>query len=300
MTINSKSLCPVCGHIESKVIFEKDISYVHVGKSTFKVPFLKCKKCSFVFVNDGFVEFNKMWYEEIYKDIKEVNSVNEKRYLSWLDIIEPFRRTNKLFESGFGSGGFLKTACSKRGWECSGNEISTKACEKLSSCKIFNCDIAMINGSNEYDAVVSLGTIEHVTDPISQIKHYRRLLRNGGICFLSTPNINSLNRFVAGKEHRLFHPEHISYFSAKAIKKAFNISGFSDIKIWTQNIDIYDAINNITKRKGTSSIEVFNKNQDLRKKIDENSRLKNLKNIINKFVTFLNVGLEMYVIAIKK
>jgi hypothetical protein len=131
------------------------------------------------------------------------------------------------------------------------------------------------------------------------VKHYHRLLRKGGVCFLSTPNINSLNRFVAGKEYRLFHPEHLSYFTVKTLKKVFQISGFSDIKIWTQNIDIYDAWNNLLRKKDISSVEVFNKNQALRGKIEANQRLAIFKDIINALVKRFNIGLEMYVIAIK-
>jgi SAM-dependent methyltransferase len=245
------------------------------------------------------MKFNEIWYEKIYDNDKEVSAVNKKRYLSWLDMIEPFRKTNKLFESGFGSGGFLKTAHDERGWECVGNEISAKACQRLSFGKAYNCDISQVPEEAAFDALASLGTIEHVSDPLSQVKHYHRLLRKGGVCFLSTPNINSLNRFVAGKEYRLFHPEHLSYFTVKTLKKVFQISGFSDIKIWTQNIDIYDAWNNLLRKKDISSVEVFNKNQALRGKIEANQRLAIFKDIINALVKRFNIGLEMYVIAIK-
>jgi 2-polyprenyl-3-methyl-5-hydroxy-6-metoxy-1,4-benzoquinol methylase len=246
------------------------------------------------------MRFNEIWYEKIYENDKEISTINKKRYLEWLDIIEPFRKTNKIFESGFGTGDFLKTAHYERGWECAGNEISNKACEKLSFCKTYNCDISIVKDDDRYDALFSLGAIEHVNDPVSQISNYMRLLRKGGVCFLSTPNINSINRFVAGKEYRLFHPEHISYFTTKSMEKVFKMNGFSDIKIWTQNIDIYDAYNNIFSREKVSSVEVFNKNQVLREKLEVNQRLILFKSIINKVIRFLNIGLEMYVVAIKK
>lgn len=299
MIIDKKYPCPICSRTGSKVIFEKTIDFSHVGERSFNVPFLKCKRCNFIYTINSFMKFNEMWYEKIYENGKEASLVNKKRYLSWLDMMEPFRKTNKLFESGFGSGSFLKTAYYERGWECAGNEISAKACKGLSFCRVYNGDISMVEGDNTYDVVGSLGTIEHVNDPLSQVGHYYRLLRKGGICFLSTPNINSINRFIAGKEYRLFHPEHMSYFTAKTIKDIFERSGFSDIKIWTQNIDIYDAFNNIFRRKKISSIEVFDKNQVLREKIDTNQGLTIFKDTVNRIVKLLNVGLEMYVIAIK-
>ena len=297
--IDKKYPCPICSRAGSKVIFEKTIDFSHVGKGRFNAPFLKCKMCNFIYTVNSFMEFNEMWYEKIYDNDKEVSAMNKKRYLSWLDIIEPFRKTNKLFESGFGTGGFLRTAHYERGWECAGNEISAKACDKLSFCKAYNCDMAAVSEDGKYDAVMSLGTIEHVSDPVSQIRDYHRLLRNGGVCFLSTPNINSINRFVCGKEYRLFHPEHLSYFTAKTMKKVFRMNGFSDIKIWTQNIDIYDAFNSIFRKKNISSVQVFDKNQALREKIEVSRYLALLKSIINQTVRILNAGLEMYVIAVK-
>ncbi len=300
MIIDKNYPCPICNRLGNNVIFEKIIDFSHVGKGRLNVPFLKCKACNFIYTINSFMKLNEMWYEKIYENDKEVNPINKKRYLSWLDIMEPFRKTNKLFESGFGAGGFLKTAHYERGWECSGNEISIEACNKLSFCKVYNCDVAMIKEDASFDALVSLGTIEHVSDPLSQVKHYHRLLRRGGICFLSTPNINSLNRFIAGKEYRLFYPEHMSYFTVKTIRKVFKMSGFSDIKIWTQNIDVYDAFNNIFHKKKVSALEVFNKNQALREKIEVNHLATFFKKNVNEMVRLLNIGIEMYVTAVKK
>lgn len=298
--VNEIYPCPICGRTGGRVVFEKAIDFSHVGKGRFIVPFLKCKICDFIYTVNNFMKFNEMWYEKIYDNDKEASAMNKKRFLDWLDIIEPFRKTNKIFESGFGTGGFLKTAYYERAWECAGNEISAKACDKLSFCKAYNCDITDVPEDGRYDAVMSLGTIEHVSDPVSQIKNYYRLLRRGGVCFLSTPNINSINRFVSGKEYRLFHPEHMSYFTVKTIKRVFRANGFSDAKIWTQNIDIYDAFNSVfRKQMNISSVQVFDKNQALREKIEFNPYLALLKSIINQTVKFFNVGLEMYVIAVK-
>lgn len=296
---DNKNPCPICTRTGSKVIFEKAIDFSHVGRGKFNVPFLKCKECNFIYTVKNYMEFNKMWYEKIYDGAEEANPVNKKRYLSWLDIIEPFRKTNKLFESGFGTGGFLRAAHYERGWECSGNEISKKACEGLSFCRIYNCDIAMIEDDAKYDAVMSLGTIEHVCDPVSQIRNYHRLLRKGGVCFLSTPNINSVNRFVCGKKYRLFHPEHLSYFTVKTMRKALRMNGFSKARIWTQNIDVYEILNAVFPKRGVSSVEVYNKNQELRERIEERPHLAFLKGAVNQAVRALNAGLEMYVIALK-
>jgi 2-polyprenyl-3-methyl-5-hydroxy-6-metoxy-1,4-benzoquinol methylase len=43
-----------------------------------------------------------------------------------------------------------------------------------------------------FDAVVFLQTIEHVIDPPAVLAHLRRILRSGGIAYVSTPNVLKL------------------------------------------------------------------------------------------------------------
>ena len=48
--------------------------------------------------------------------------------------------------------------------------------------------------SEPCDAVVFLQTIEHVADPEAVLRHFREILRPGGIAFVSTPNLLTLAR----------------------------------------------------------------------------------------------------------
>ena len=43
-----------------------------------------------------------------------------------------------------------------------------------------------------FDAVVFLQTIEHVLDPPAVLAHFRRILKPGGVAFVSTPNVLKL------------------------------------------------------------------------------------------------------------
>ncbi len=43
-----------------------------------------------------------------------------------------------------------------------------------------------------FDAVVFLQTIEHVIDPPAVLAHFRRILKPGGVAFVSTPNVLKL------------------------------------------------------------------------------------------------------------
>jgi 2-polyprenyl-3-methyl-5-hydroxy-6-metoxy-1,4-benzoquinol methylase len=59
--------------------------------------------------------------------------------------------------------------------------------------------------SEPCDAVVFLQTIEHVRDPEAVLRHFRELLRPGGIAFVSTPNLLTLAPPGAEKSDNPWH-----------------------------------------------------------------------------------------------
>jgi SAM-dependent methyltransferase len=56
-----------------------------------------------------------------------------------------------------------------------------------------------------YDAVVFLQTIEHVQDPVAVLTHFRRILRPGGVAYVSTPNVLTLAPPGAAKSGNPWH-----------------------------------------------------------------------------------------------
>jgi SAM-dependent methyltransferase len=55
------------------------------------------------------------------------------------------------------------------------------------------------------DAVVFLQTIEHVLEPASVLRHFRRMLRPGGAAYVSTPNLLTLAPAGAAKSDNPWH-----------------------------------------------------------------------------------------------
>ena len=56
-----------------------------------------------------------------------------------------------------------------------------------------------------FDAVVFLQTIEHVVDPPAVLRHFRELLRPGGVVYVSTPNVLTLAPPGAAKSDNPWH-----------------------------------------------------------------------------------------------
>jgi SAM-dependent methyltransferase len=56
-----------------------------------------------------------------------------------------------------------------------------------------------------FDAVVFLQTIEHVVDPPAVLQHFRRILKPGGVAYVSTPNVLKLAPPGAAKSDNPWH-----------------------------------------------------------------------------------------------
>jgi SAM-dependent methyltransferase len=62
-----------------------------------------------------------------------------------------------------------------------------------------------VGGTSDYDAVVFLQTIEHVSDPLAVLRHFRSLLAPGGSLYVSTPNLLTLAPPGAEKSSNPWH-----------------------------------------------------------------------------------------------
>ena len=59
--------------------------------------------------------------------------------------------------------------------------------------------------SEQADAIVFLQTIEHLEDPAATLEHFRSLLEQGGMAFVSTPNVLTLAPPGAGRSGNPWH-----------------------------------------------------------------------------------------------
>ncbi len=47
----------------------------------------------------------------------------------------------------------------------------------------------------EFDVITSFEVLEHINNPVEEIKIFHKLLRLGGLVYLTTPNFNSISRY---------------------------------------------------------------------------------------------------------
>lgn len=79
------------------------------------------------------------------------------------------------------------------------------------------------------DIVVCFSVIEHIEEPVPFLQAIRTLLRPGGVCLLTTPNLNDclLKAGPANYPSFFFRKVHRWYFDQQALATAFRQAGFS-------------------------------------------------------------------------
>ncbi len=172
-----------------------------------------------------------------------------------LSQIEKVKRGGKLLDIGCGPGFFLDEA-KKRGWRVLGLDPSAWAADYAK--KNFGIDVrkGFIEDANfpeaVFDGIMMNDVIEHLSDPKAALAKMRRWLKNDGILYISTPDIESfLSRLLRAKWWGI-NQYHLFYFSRKTLGELLGVVGFRkhsyiaaprifSLRYWSERLEGYPA-----------------------------------------------------------
>ncbi len=149
-----------------------------------------------------------------------------------LSLIAKHKKQGKMLDIGCGPGLFLDEA-KKQGWSVQGVDLSGWAKEHAKK----NFGIEVLQGTlhdarfpdRNFDGIVMNDVIEHLEDPKSALKEIWRVLKNDGILYVSTPDIESfLSRLLRAKWWGI-NKYHLFYFSRKTLEKMFQEAGLKSV-----------------------------------------------------------------------
>lgn len=253
---------------------------------------VKCKTCKFIFSKKKPSLKELIDHYDGYSRNDYLSPITIIRYNELLDKFEKFKKTKKLLDVGCGIGYFLEVA-TKRGWEVYGTEYTEDAINICKS-KGINVQKGKLQPQNyqieQFDVITSFEVIEHINNPIEEITNFYKILRKGGLVYLTTPNFNSISRYYLKSNYNIItYPEHLTYYTPKTIKHLFKKLNFETLKIETTGF----SVTRIKTSMGLSNQAFISKKSDdeiLRRRIEKNFILKKSKIIVNLILSAFGKG----------
>jgi SAM-dependent methyltransferase len=140
----------------------------------------------------------------------------------------------RLLEVGCAYGFFLAEAA-QRFEEAHGIDVSAGAVryarERL-GVSAEQGDVVRHRTPAPYDAVCLWDTIEHLADPRAALDSAARVLRPGGMLFLTTGDAGSLVARLRGRRWRMIHPPtHVHYFTRAGMRRLLADVGLAPVEI---------------------------------------------------------------------
>lgn len=237
--------CNLCGSSRYYLVYKKPktdkkvkaAATYTISESELEKPdkIVRCMTCGLVF---AVPEVHVKEITQDYVDMADPEYLKEEKGRRSqarivLKKIQKFKRTGSLLDIGCGPGFFLDEA-KRQGWEVQGADLSKWSKDYAKA----NFGIDVFQGflsdahfeDRTFDVIVMNDVIEHLEDPKTVLKEIRRILKNDGVIYVSTPDIKSfLSRLLRAKWWGI-NKYHLFYFSKKTIEKLFDEVGFKPMK----------------------------------------------------------------------
>jgi SAM-dependent methyltransferase len=229
-----RTSCRICGG-ESLVV-----GTVY-GKHAHRDFMLKrCPGCGFAFIADPWLDYTAI-YNEAYNNGKGAHHLAnysteleapEKtiRWYEWegitsvVETLMDHRESLRWLDYGCGTGGLVRYA-GRRGHDAVGFEPSPFAARLPQHGIPLIAGDELSDAAGIFDVVTAIEVIEHVLDPMDELRRMRALLRPGGLLFMTTGNAAPYAERLT--KWRYVIPEiHLSYFEPRTLERALDQTGF--------------------------------------------------------------------------
>lgn len=218
---------------------------------------VKCKKCSFIFSKKvpSKTELDKV-YSNYNREHNNITLLSQEKIKNRAMQLINYKPLKTVLDLGCGNGHFL--SCFKDlGIKTYGTEYDEHSASNAQKkgAQILNGGLMpeIPSDINSFDAIVFTEVIEHINNPLTILNHFKKILSPGGLLFITTPNFNSIERYILKDLWGMIcYPEHISYYTADTLDYALTKVGFKKISLHTENISLYriaEFYNNIIARK---------------------------------------------------
>ena len=228
--------CRICGAATRR------IGPVHGNYSGRDYELRRCDVCAYAFIADPWTDFERIYDERYYAGggadplvdygFELAEPGRTIRGYEWRGVTELVDRLLgglagvRWLDFGCGNGGLVRYLLEHTDAEGYGFEegaIATTA-RGLGIPILSRDELGELPPS--FDVVTAIEVFEHTLDPMAELRRIRRLLRPGGLLFLTTGNAAPFASDL--RRWSYIVPEiHVSFFEPDTLRRAFAQSGFA-------------------------------------------------------------------------
>lgn len=226
----------------------------------------------------------------------------------------PYRQSNRLLDLGCGAGDLLQAA-RNHGWQGQGLDVSSQAAKHVRELgfEVFVGELETAEfPSAHFDVVTAAELIEHVFEPRALVREVARILRPGGLFWLTTPHARGLSARLLGLQWQcIWPPEHLQLFSIAGLRALLREAGFRDVRVDTTGgnpIEIWHALSgawNMTRgaKEAPAAVDQhFDRvltSYELNESLMKSRSRRALKSTVNSFLNLSRLGDSMKVFAVR-
>jgi 2-polyprenyl-3-methyl-5-hydroxy-6-metoxy-1,4-benzoquinol methylase len=219
--------CPCCAKGEF-IIYYRNKNPVEIkhwrefffGKARFISNIYECRSCGFKFLNDLPPAYERFYQLQDLAEYRHTRSYRSGYFQKIKNQLEKDGLLNlppsaRILDLGCGDGAWLELWKDRAGLY--GTEISPELQEILAVNDITVVDHNTL-GNGQYDLISMFDFLEHVEDPLEQLKVVYSRLKPGGIMLLAVPDLGKLLAKLLRIYYYLYCPMHFSYFCEKSLR----------------------------------------------------------------------------------
>jgi len=232
--LKTTNTCPVCGDKDTEKYW---------AMAGYRLS--RCRQCSMVWDHSPpeniLSQYDKTYFVNEnpkggYANYFEGMKVNKKTFKVRLQKIAKKQIKGSLLDVGCAFGDSLVEA-KKLGWKSiEGIEVSDFARKHAlkNGVKVHKGPLKAAKIKKKYDCILYQDVIEHITDPVGELRLAKKHLAKNGYIFLVTPDIGGFWAKIMGPLWYHFKPkEHVSYFNKKSLSMALKEAGYKNIEVST-------------------------------------------------------------------
>lgn len=231
--------CPSCGQDDFDLLFVgKDREHPIPGD----FPVVKCRACEMVYLNPRPDDAS---LNECYPDdydsysfgvgaVGRIQRILRSRAARKIARIVP--RGGRVLEVGCATGDLLAPLRDEAGMSVVGVELSPFAANLAVENHGLEVHVGKLSEFDfepeSFEGVVMRNVLEHLPDPLGDLRRSATLLAKGGHIFIDIPNYDSLDRVLFGKYwYGYSTPRHLTVPSARTASQMLRTAGFEVVAV---------------------------------------------------------------------